>query len=30
MTDDAAARIVPELRRIASEISEIIAAEGAH
>ena len=29
MTDDAAARIVPALRRIASEISETIAAEGA-
>jgi IclR family transcriptional regulator, acetate operon repressor len=29
MTDDAAARIVPALRRTASEISEIIAAEGA-
>ena len=29
MTDDAAARIVPALKRTASEISEIIAAEGA-
>ena len=29
MTDDAAARIVPALRSTASEISEIIAAEGA-
>jgi IclR family transcriptional regulator, acetate operon repressor len=29
MTDEAAARIVPALRRIASEISETIAAEGA-
>ena len=29
MTDDAAARIVPALRRTASEISQIIAAEGA-
>ena len=29
MTDDAAARIVPALKRTASEISETIAAEGA-
>jgi IclR family acetate operon transcriptional repressor len=29
MTDDAAARIVPALKRTAREISETIAAEGA-
>jgi hypothetical protein len=29
MTDDAAARIVPALKRIAAEMSETIAKEGA-